>query len=230
MRILHVSDLHNTRPWFSWVQTNALQYDLIVISGDFLDIFAPSIDAKISPLVPQIQFVAHWLASFPFPQRLLICPGNHDILPLPPEHPLSGSKWLYEASKHILLPSNTAKELPSHYAVSAAFGEPILLPKTTKPLLLLNHAPAMHTSLAKDHLGDFGDPELFSLLPNFLPGTIVFSGHVHDAKHWHLKTGAVNCFNPGVCTGQSVPNHIVIDTKLNRATLYGWGNTITQSL
>jgi predicted MPP superfamily phosphohydrolase len=72
MKVLLISDLHLTLPWFEWLNTKAAAFDLICISGDFLDLFGQEPKPK---QVAQVQGYLRHLASI---TNLAFCSGNHD--------------------------------------------------------------------------------------------------------------------------------------------------------
>src|SRR5262245_21539636 len=73
MRILVVSDLHYTLRQLDWVMSVAGDYDLVVLSGDHLDV--------VSPVEPdaQIAVVLEYLARIAAKATVIACSGNHDL-------------------------------------------------------------------------------------------------------------------------------------------------------
>jgi hypothetical protein len=50
---------------------------------------------------------------------------------------------------------------------------------------------------------------------------LALSGHVHDPQSWRTKLGRTWSLNPGYAETLTLPRHIVIDLKRNRAIWYG---------
>ena len=71
MTILHVTDFHFNKRWFDWLVQSAPPHDLLVMSGDMLNL---AID---TPQRKQIEWVSEWIESYPRP--MCICSGNHDL-------------------------------------------------------------------------------------------------------------------------------------------------------
>ena len=71
MKILHTTDLHFTKHWFTWIALQQNNYDVFCITGDFLE------SSKDETLLEQIEWISSWMKSFKKP--LFVCSGNHDI-------------------------------------------------------------------------------------------------------------------------------------------------------
>ena len=86
MTILHVTDLHFNPRWFHWLLHQAPAHDLLVISGDLLDL------AQTVPQREQIAWVSRWLSEYPRP--LCVCSGQHDLEWDPLEERWHPAYWL----------------------------------------------------------------------------------------------------------------------------------------
>ena len=71
MKILHTTDLHFTKHWFTWIALQQNNYDVFCITGDFLE------SSNDETLLEQIEWISSWMKSFKKP--LFVCSGNHDI-------------------------------------------------------------------------------------------------------------------------------------------------------
>ena len=97
MKILHTSDLHFNTQWFEWIANQQDEYDVFVISGDFLD------SSKDESLVEQIAWVSTWIRAFNKP--LFICSGNHDI------EEFDDEEWLNRIDTENYYPDNSKKSI-----------------------------------------------------------------------------------------------------------------------
>jgi len=71
MKILHATDLHYNKSWFKFIKNLESNFDIVCITGDFIDAFDQA------GIDPQIAYVSEWLASFNKP--VFVCSGNHDV-------------------------------------------------------------------------------------------------------------------------------------------------------
>jgi hypothetical protein len=211
MKILHVSDLHADTAWFDWVANTCGRFDLLVLSGDLLDMFS-----KV-PLVDQARAVRDWIMKLDAPA--VISSGNHDywVSIVPDEY--HRAQWIFDL-----------KRRDSHKRILAVDGDVIefrglrigvkgwLGQNPEEPLdILVTHAPPSGTPCASSANGrhDNGDQDLWDL--EFKPRWIL-SGHIHDpARHecvWpHIDPETV-VLNTGFDGHAEIPNHWVIDTEV----------------
>ena len=210
MRILHVSDLHLRLDWFAWVTAQAHQYDAIAISGDLLNQFdkTPS----------QVETWSSLLKAFPcsVARPLLICSGNHDVLPdIRNAKRLLSSAWLRDLSRPGLVVDEETWAGTPRIGVVPWCGRPQApwtWPESAE--IVVVHAPPAGTSLAvaPNSARDDGDPEVTDAIREYQP-RLVLSGHVHEPQKWHTFLGRTLCLNPGCDPTAKLPQHIVIDTK-----------------
>ena len=91
MKILLTADLHCNSEWFSRVEDQASEYELISIAGDLLNIFS-----KV-PIEDQLALVKEFLRRLTQKTSVAVCSGNHDqIEVLPPL--VAGADAYYAAS------------------------------------------------------------------------------------------------------------------------------------
>jgi predicted phosphodiesterase len=84
MRLLHVTDFHANRCWFSWVADHAEDHDLILFSGDFLDNFGAE------SLATQVRWTTAWARVLPC--AFLSCTGNQDVESA--AAPVASGRWM----------------------------------------------------------------------------------------------------------------------------------------
>jgi predicted phosphodiesterase len=70
--VLVTADLHFQKPWFEWIIQEAPRFEVILIAGDFLDMF------KAEPRTTQACEVQSWLGRLAEVTNVAICSGNHD--------------------------------------------------------------------------------------------------------------------------------------------------------
>src|SRR6187549_693477 len=73
MRILVASDLHYRLPHYDWLVQQALQFDVIALPGDHLDV------AGAVPLDAQIVVLGSYFEKLSSATVLLTTSGNHDL-------------------------------------------------------------------------------------------------------------------------------------------------------
>ena len=71
MKILHATDLHFNQRWFKFIKDIESNFDVVCITGDFIDAFDEG------GIVSQIAYVSERLANFNKP--VFVCSGNHDV-------------------------------------------------------------------------------------------------------------------------------------------------------
>jgi len=215
MKLLHVTDLHANRRWFSWVAEHAEEYDLIAYTGDFLDNFgAESLEA-------QVRWINAWARALPRP--LLWCPGNQDVESA--TAPVSSGRWMaalpgakdYSKSGHV--------ERLGHTFVRVGWMEPT--PELRRGDIILAHTgpSGCFTATTKGGGADNGDLNLADALrsSSSSPPWLVLSGHIHNLARWKDRCAGTFTLNPGVGTDGAVPNYITVDTARRKACWFGDG-------
>jgi Icc-related predicted phosphoesterase len=216
MRLLHVSDFHCHRPWFSWLATHAGECDACCLTGDLLDLFLDSRPRKRITLSHQSRWVRDWLEAWTGPP-LYVCSGNHDAW-LPAEggdDPLArlGFLRLAAAANARIKIDGTDEVFGGHRFVCCPWGRVPTLAETPDPVVLLSHTPPDGTQVAAGGMGSgAAEMDLADAVRRLPAGSLVLSGHVHHPDRWHDRLGVAVCFNPGVDESAEVPCHIVIDT------------------
>jgi predicted phosphodiesterase len=201
MTILHVTDFHFNQRWFDWLLHRAPAHDLVVMSGDMLDL------SIATPAQRQIQWVSDWLRDFPRP--LCVCSGNHDL------------QWDSEAERWT--PAYWLRAIPNPLVWTDAQrvqfdGLSFLnIGATTRPKggdadVWVVHAPPSNTLVGqRDDGADAGDPDLIAPVRRFRP-RLVLTGHVHSPRRWHDHRDTTLFLNPGRNEGGLFPNHLLIQT------------------
>lgn len=201
MTILHVSDFHFNQRWFDWLLHHAPTHDLLVMSGDLLDLSSPTLHRR------QIAWVSNWLNDYPRP--LCVCSGNHDL-----EWDAEAEHWL---PAYWLRDLVNPKVWSDGQRVTLDGTSLLTIGCTTKPKggeadIWVVHAPPSRTLVATRRDGvDHGDPDLVAAVRRYAP-RLVLSGHIHAPLHWREQDGATLYLNPGRTPAAPFPNHILIQT------------------
>lgn len=202
MTILHVTDFHFNKRWFDWLLHHAPAHNLVVMSGDMLDLSAAT------PHRRQIAWVSDWLNAFPRP--ISLCSGNHDL------------EWDSQAERWT--PAYWLRRIdnPNVWTDGLRIGMDGLsilnIGATTRPKggvadVWVVHAPPTGTAVATRTTGvDAGDPDLASPAHRYAP-RLVLSGHVHNPIHWREHRDDTLFLNPGCDPDGLFPNHILVRTE-----------------
>lgn len=205
MTILHVSDFHFNTRWFDWLLQQAPPHDLLVMSGDMLDL------AGATPHRKQIEWVSSWLREYNAP--LSLCSGNHDL-----QWDASAERW---TPAYWLRDLAGAQTWTDGQRVSLDGLTVLNIGCTTRPKgsaadVWVVHAPPARTLVAARLTGgDGGDPDLIGPVKRYAP-RLVLSGHVHNPLHWCEHGEQTLYLNPGHSPGAPYPNHILIQTDRMR--------------
>lgn len=223
MKLLTVSDLHYNMRQFDWLMNRAGDYDMVIISGDLLNI-AGHVD-----LDTQILVIEKYLRRLQERVPLVVCSGNHDG----DRRSESGeyfADWLAN------------KQLPGIHGDGASieFGgwlfsicpwwdgpvgrarvEAFLEKEAAKGIgnwFVVHHAPPSDSRTAWSGKRDFGDSDLREFIQVRQP-RIVLCGHVHQAPFrqgggWHDKIGDTLVFNAGYQMAE-MPPCLVFDLSAN---------------
>lgn len=201
MNILHVTDFHFNKHWFDWLLHRAPAHDLVVMSGDMLDL------ATATPQRRQIEWVSAWLDDFPRP--ISVCSGNHDLEWDSRSERWKPAYWLREIVNPLVWTDGQRVELNGTSLLNIGCA--------TRPkggdadIWVVHAAPAKTLVSARATGGDGGDPDLNASIKRYSP-RLVFSGHVHDPAHWRQNLGGTLFFNPGYAPQAEIPNHILLRT------------------
>ncbi|MEO6993416.1 MAG: metallophosphoesterase [Lacunisphaera sp.] len=202
MTILHVTDFHFHQPWFTWLSAHAPAHDLLVMSGDMLDLSAPASHEK------QIAWVSDWINDYP--QPMIVCSGNHDLEWDAEAERWTPAYWLRRLARPAVWVDGQRVTLDglSVLAISCT-----TRPKGGEADLWVVHAAPTQTLVATRSSGrDAGDPDLVNPVRRYAP-RVVLSGHVHDPLHWCEQKDSTLYLNPGRTPGAPFPNHILLQTE-----------------
>lgn len=201
MTILHVTDFHFNKRWFDWLLHRAPPQDLVVMSGDMLDL------TIATPLRRQIEWVSDWLNDFPRP--LSVCSGNHDLEWDSEADRWTPAYWLRDIANPRVWTDGQRVELNGLSLLNIG--------ATTRPkggeadIWVVHAGPTKTVVTARATGGDGGDPDLAAAVGRYGP-RLVLSGHVHDPLHWHQREEQTLYLNPGRNGHVLVPNHILVRT------------------
>jgi Icc-related predicted phosphoesterase len=212
MTILHVTDFHFNPRWFHWLLHQAPPHDVLVMSGDLLDLTDPT------PQRSQMAWVSRWLRAYPRP--LCVCSGKHDLEWDAAEERWHPAYWLRSLARPGLWVDGQSAELNGLSLLNIG--------ATTRPKggaadYWVVHTPPSRTLVATRRSGgDAGDLRLSGAVHEYRP-LVVFSGHVHSPLHWCGQNGDTLFLNPGRAADAEFPNHIVLHTDPLRAEFFSAG-------
>ncbi len=208
MTILHVTDLHYSKRWFDWLLDQAPPHDLLVISGDLLDL------ASVTPHRKQIAWVLGWLNAYPRP--LCVCSGNHDLEWFDAAEHWVPAYWLRDRVNPVVWVDG---QRVTFDGVSILNIGCTTRPKGAPADVWVVHAPPTGTLVSTRDIGlEGGDPELVGPVRRYAP-RVVLSGHVHQPMRWYHDTGSTLYLNPGCNRDAAFPNHILVETGTLRCDL-----------
>jgi Predicted phosphoesterases, related to the Icc protein len=203
MTLLHVTDFHFNQRWFNWLVHRAPPHDVVVFSGDLLDL------TVATPQRRQIEWVSAWLNDFPRP--IVVCSGNHDLEWDSAHSRWTPAYWLREIANPLVWADGQRVRLDelSFLSIGAATH-----PKGAAADVWAVHAPPSGTPVATRANGDdAGDPDLVTPARRHAP-RLVLSGHVHRPLHWRARNHGTLFLNPGYNPDAPFPNHILVHTEL----------------
>jgi Icc-related predicted phosphoesterase len=201
MRILHCSDLHASTAHLAWVSRACRCFDLVVLSGDLLDLNLHC------PIGEQVDRVLAHLRTIEAP--LALCSGNHDSLAGAGSR-LENASWLNEARRKNVWIDGDSFEMGGHAIRCVPWNG--ALPEAGPDDFWVIHSPPDEapTGIARGGAG-FGSFEFGELCRSKRGPKFALSGHVHDPQSWHARIGRTLSLNPGFPEGTTQPNRIEID-------------------
>ena len=202
MTILHVTDFHFNKRWFDWLLHHAPSHDLVVMSGDLLNL------ADATPHGRQIAWVSDWLNRYPGP--MCVCSGNHDLEWNSELERWTPAYWLRDLVNPQVWTDGQRVELNGLSILNIGC---TTRPKGSDADIWVVHAPPSTTLVSRRVDGtDHGDPDLLAPTLRFAP-RLVLSGHVHHPSDWRAHHGQTVFLNPGYQHGVDFPNHILVHAE-----------------
>ncbi|WP_423902472.1 metallophosphoesterase family protein [Campylobacter showae] len=196
MKILHATDLHYNKSWFKFIKNLESNFDIVCITGDFIDAFDQT------GIAPQIAYVSEWLASFNKP--VFVCSGNHDV-GLAYEQ-----EWLNDIPN--IYADNAVKEING-----VKFGcAPYLKPDYAKFAqcdVLLSHVPPAYTKASVGYSGDdYCSEKLYNAIGKqvITPKTLL-CGHIHNPIKNICRLKHTTIYNPGCDKNLKEPKIRVVE-------------------
>ncbi len=202
MTILHVTDFHFNKRWFNWLPDNAPPHDLLVMSGDMLNLSDATSHRK------QIDWVSDWINDYPRP--MCVCSGSHDLEWDAVAECWTPAYWLRQLEKPNVWIDGQRVTLDGLSVLNISC---TTRPKGGNADIWVVHAPPTNTLVATRTGGrDAGDPDLVNAVRRHTP-RVVLSGHVHDPLRWCEQKDATLYLNPGRTPNAAFPNHILLQTE-----------------
>lgn len=197
MRVLHCTDIHYNVQAMRWILTNSSLYDLVCLTGDFLD----NRTSCSTSLHDQVAALRDWFEQIQ--STLFVCSGNHDFY----NHSLA---WLQSENKHWFADGD--KVLVGDVRVGSMGYRDDNFEKVSDCDVLLTHVPPACTSVAKEHGTDFGCPRLRTALrvASLAPGYLL-CGHVHSPHKNVIRLKTTIVSNPGGKHGDHQPSYCTLE-------------------
>ena len=196
MKILHTTDLHFNKNWFTWIASQQNNYDVFCITGDFLE------SSKDETLLEQIEWISSWMKSFKKP--LFVCSGNHDI------EELENEDWLNQIPN--VYSDNSIKTINGIKFGCIPYIAPDFFEFDECDILLYHLPPAQSKTAIHDETNaDWGDKEIARLFQkSILKPKVLLCGHMHYPIDRIDKIGNTTVYNTGVDKNNEIPNHHII--------------------
>ena len=202
MTILHVTDFHFNKRWFDWLLHSAPTHDLLVMSGDMLNL------SDATPQRKQIAWVSQWINDYPRP--MCLCSGNHDLEWDSQSERWTPAYWLRDLVNPNVWTDGQRVELNGLSILNIGC---TTRPKGGAADIWVVHAPPSNTLVsARANNGEGGDPDLIAPVRRYAP-RLVLSGHVHNPLHWRERGDPTVFLNPGRSPESEFPNHILVRTE-----------------
>jgi len=201
MTILHVTDFHFNKRWFHWLLDTAPAHDLLVMSGDMLNL------SDATPHRKQIAWVSDWMNAYPGP--MCVCSGNHDLEWHDGMERWTPAYWLRYIVNRNVWTDGQRVELDGVSVLNIGCA---MRPKGGEADIWVVHASPTKTLVsARANGSDGGDPDLVEPVRVHAP-LLVLSGHVHNPLHWRERGETTLFLNPGYSPKAEFPNHILVRT------------------
>jgi len=199
MKILHCSDIHYSKDAINWIEQNRASYDVVCLTGDFLD----DRDCAITTPIEQIEFFTKWFDGFE--QPLFVCSGNHDYF--------NGSlSWL---SRRNGLKGDGTRCLLNGVKFGCISYEDDNFEYYADCDVVLYHVPPSGTSCAKENNQNFGCFSVKNALKHSLKNVkYLLCGHVHRPAKHAIRLGNVIVSNAGGIHKNNQASHAIIEVKV----------------
>lgn len=238
MRCLAVADLHYSLPQFDWLLAEARHFDLIIISGDLLELSA-TVDRRA-----QIVVIRKYLLKLRELVPVVICSGNHDLT----GRGVGGEQvadWMDVLGEDGIVADGESMAAGGALVTACGWWDGPLTKAATddhlardaakniRPWVWAYHAPPEGNPTAWSGSRHFGDPALAGWIAQYQPD-VVLAGHVHEAPfvsggRWAGRVGRTWVFNPGRQIG-ALPAHLVFDLKAAKAVWFSFDGAETVDL
>lgn len=227
MKILHITDIHYDRNILEWIITQEDSYDVLCMTGDFLDTSihaAPSIEE-------QIDAIQRWLEKIK--QPVFICSGNHDpvesnsaqsieeLFQLDDEYTQNDSlefdtsqeriQWIQDLSSESVFVDGAVHNFSGFkFACIPYEAEDLNIYHDCD--VILHHIPPSRSKVSIGQYGDFGCDKLaLALKHRLINPKIVLSGHIHQPSQTTASENGIWMFNPGFGWSNKSPRHHLIE-------------------
>jgi len=226
VKVIHLSDLHFNQSIFHWVKERESTFDVICLTGDFLDL---SNKALLSPQ-DQVEWIISFLNSLDKP--VLLCSGNHDVvegdvndISLENLFNIDGMESGYEIEQDTSDEYSWLRDASIDGGYLDGFvGEIDGIIFGCMPYLaenfrryrdcdvLLRHVPPSKTKVSVGDDGDYGC-EVFAAEIKYgqLRPKYVLCGHIHQPTSQVDELCGVKLLNPGFGFKGGEPKHILFE-------------------
>jgi Icc-related predicted phosphoesterase len=221
-----VSDLHYTLKQFDWVAAASVDFDVVVVAGDHLDIAS-----AVAPDA-QIAVVVEYLSRMTAHTTVIACSGNHD-LNASNEFGERSAQWLVAAHHAgVLVDGATFAADDAFVTVCPWWDGPQTRERVGEQLardaelvgdrqwIWVYHAPPDASPTSWTGRRHYGDEDLVRWIEQYQPA-VVLCGHVHQSPfanngNWMDHIGSTAVFNAGRQRGP-IPASIELDTDARTA-------------
>ena len=240
MRVLAASDLHYALPQFDWLVARAINYDMVVLAGDLLDL-----SSTVEPDV-QILVITKYLREISQRTVLAVCSGNHDG-DVRVDTGEFAAEWLREIhANDLYIDGDTFLLGPDRVSICPWWETDVSRARMVEKLradaalephgrrwIWVHHSPPDQCPVSWNGKAYAGDPFLNNLIRELHPD-IVFSGHIHNAPFyadgaWVANLDGTWVFNGGCQIGR-IPSFITLDLDTLEARYRNLEETDTRSL
>jgi Icc-related predicted phosphoesterase len=226
MRILLVSDLHYSLRQLDWVVGSSVDFDLVVVAGDSLDV------SSDVPLDVQTEVMLSYAQRLHATGATVISSGNHDLT----GEDSNGERaalWMAQVGSSGASTDGDALQVgdvlvtvcpwwdgpEGRAGVEAQFVTDV----RNRPewWLWTYHWPPAGSPTCWTGSRDYGDPDVLGWIQAYQPD-VVLAGHVHQSPFtqggsWADRVGRTWVLNAGRQMGPE-PAHIIVDLTERRAT------------